>query len=212
MRNRRLPESAAATLRAYLACFCPRDLRWRGSSVEIRSHPEDPSRSMPVAKGAFFHFQSRRSFYAAVRTRYESRDHLPLTSLVHASRVPDPGKSGGNAILLREAAVFFSSVCHCVGFRKSITMAMVSDDKSRDSSSRPFSCSDFLRGYKRIDINWTVSRASHCWQRSCSGEKLRIIIFPANIYFIQTKYARQSSLHKCSRKRCQRSHTYFSSL
>lgn len=51
LRNRKLPENAATTLRAYLVRLCPYDLRWRGSSVEISFFPHPGgSRSILLAK------------------------------------------------------------------------------------------------------------------------------------------------------------------
>lgn len=133
---------------------------WKFRSLRT---PEDPARYYSQ-KGTFFLFQSWRPLYTSVCTRYEFRCHLTLAvDFVHAY-VPNPRNSGENVsqILLREATVsnracFFSfliTIVPRVDFRKSITMALVGDDKLRDSS-RLFSCSDFLRGanrYKLADV------------------------------------------------------------
>lgn len=120
----------------------------------VLSAPEDPSRSMPVAKGAFFLFESWRPLCAPGCTRYEFRGHPTLAvDFVHAS--PSPILENQEETWARSfppvlgARRFFPSalitIVPSVDFQKSMTMATVADDKLRDSS-RPLSCSDFVRG------------------------------------------------------------------
>lgn len=130
--------------------------------ISFFPHPEDPARCHSQ-KGTFFLFQSWRPLYISVCTRYKFRCHLTLAiDFVHASSpiLEIREKSYVRSFYARRSvsnrARFFLSHHYCasVDFRKSITMAMVGDDKLRDSSCR-FSCSDFLceaNRYKLVDV------------------------------------------------------------
>jgi len=158
--NRRLTGSAVTILRAYLASFCRRVIYARGgSSVEICRPFRIPG--IPAADGRC-PSPNRAILPLSIvgarcvrRTRYEFRGH-PILAVDFCRAPRSSGKLGAVSSFLFFPLPSSSSsssspppalitIVPAVDFRKSITMAIAGDDKLRDSS-RPLSCSDFLRG------------------------------------------------------------------
>lgn len=130
---------------------------WKSRSFRTPRIPLDAARK----KGHSSSF-NRGARCISVCTRYEFRCHPTLAvDFVHASspilEIREKTWARSFYAAGSNRPVFFFSlitIVPSVDFRKSITMATVGDDKLRDSS-RPFSCSDFLREanrYKLVDV------------------------------------------------------------